>query len=124
MSNRRAFSVQSKLLAAFVLLTIAGIAVLTGVGYLMARQSLTSSAERQLTSLQRSKAGTVKAMLTSMRNEVLAVSASDSITAAALTMRAAHRVYERLGFVRAPERDWQPMPGIDLLVYRLDLTQP
>ena len=40
------------------------------------------------------------------------------------SMRAAHRVYERLGFVRAPERDWQPMPGIDLLVYRLDLTQP
>ena len=38
------------------------------------------------------------------------------------SMRAAHRVYERLGFVRAPERDWQPMPGIDLLVYRLDLT--
>jgi|SRR5688572_3843077 len=91
MSHRRAFSVQSKLLAAFVLLTIAGIAVLTGVGYLAARQSLTSSAERHLTSLQRSKAGTVKAMLTSMRNEVLAVSASDSITAAALTMRAAHR---------------------------------
>jgi len=40
------------------------------------------------------------------------------------SMRAAHRVYERLGFVRAPERDWQPMPGIDLLAYRLDLTEP
>jgi hypothetical protein len=39
-------------------------------------------------------------------------------------MRAAHRVYGRLGFVRVPDRDWQPMPGIDLLVYRLDLTQP
>ena len=91
MSNRRAFSVQSKLLAAFVLLTIAGITVLTGVGYLGARQSLTSSAERQLMGLQRSKAGIVKAMLTSMRNEVLAFSASDAITAAALTMRAAHR---------------------------------
>ena len=38
------------------------------------------------------------------------------------SMRAAHRVYERLGFVRAPERDWQPMPGIELLAYRLDLT--
>ena len=91
MSNRRAFSVQSKLLAAFVLLTIAGITVLTGVGYFGARQSLTSSAERQLMGLQRSKAGIVKAMLTSMRNEVLAFSASDAITAAALTMRAAHR---------------------------------
>ena len=34
MSHRRAFSVQSKLLAAFVLLTIAAIIVMTGVGYL------------------------------------------------------------------------------------------
>lgn len=32
-------------------------------------------------------------------------------------MHAAHRLYERLGFTRLPERDWCPMPGIDLLVY-------
>jgi ribosomal protein S18 acetylase RimI-like enzyme len=32
-------------------------------------------------------------------------------------MRAAHRIYERLGFARAPERDWTPVPGVDLLVY-------
>ena len=32
-------------------------------------------------------------------------------------MHAAHRLYERLGFTRLPERDWSPMPGIDLLVY-------
>lgn len=48
------------------------------------------------------------------------------LTAIALStqpsMRAAHRVYERLGFERVPERDWQPMPGIELLAYRLDLT--
>jgi GNAT superfamily N-acetyltransferase len=36
-------------------------------------------------------------------------------------MTAAHRLYERLGFSRLPERDWSPMPGIDLLVYSLDL---
>ena len=24
---------------------------------------------------------------------------------------AAHRLYERLGFVRTPERDWSPLPG-------------
>ena len=35
-------------------------------------------------------------------------------------MTAAQRLYERLGFVRLPERDWQPVPGIDLLVYALD----
>ncbi|MFE1439244.1 GNAT family N-acetyltransferase [Streptomyces sp. NPDC058739] len=38
-------------------------------------------------------------------------------------MRAAHRIYERLGFVRAPGRDWQPLPGHDftLLTYQLTL---
>jgi ribosomal protein S18 acetylase RimI-like enzyme len=37
-------------------------------------------------------------------------------------MRAAHRLYERAGFVRDPERDWQPVPGVRLLAYRLRLA--
>jgi ribosomal protein S18 acetylase RimI-like enzyme len=36
-------------------------------------------------------------------------------------MTTAHRLYERLGFIRLPERDWSPLPGIDLLVYARDL---
>ena len=32
-------------------------------------------------------------------------------------MRAAHRIYERLGFRRVPGRDWSPVPGIDLLTF-------
>jgi ribosomal protein S18 acetylase RimI-like enzyme len=40
------------------------------------------------------------------------------------TMRAAHRIYERAGFVREPGRDWSPMPGVDLITYRLDLGTP
>jgi ribosomal protein S18 acetylase RimI-like enzyme len=32
-------------------------------------------------------------------------------------MTSAHRLYERLGFTRLPDRDWSPMPGVDLLVY-------
>ena len=36
-------------------------------------------------------------------------------------MTAAQRLYERLGFVRLPERDWKPVPDIDLLVYARDL---
>jgi ribosomal protein S18 acetylase RimI-like enzyme len=36
-------------------------------------------------------------------------------------MTAAHRLYERLGFRRLPERDWSPRPGIDLQVYALEL---
>jgi ribosomal protein S18 acetylase RimI-like enzyme len=33
----------------------------------------------------------------------------------------AHRLYERLGFRRAPERDWAPRRGIDLIGFQLDL---
>ena len=36
-------------------------------------------------------------------------------------MTAAQRLYERLGFGRLPERDWAPVPGVDLLVYARDL---
>jgi ribosomal protein S18 acetylase RimI-like enzyme len=36
-------------------------------------------------------------------------------------MRAAHRVYERLGFRRAPERDWSPVEGVQLLAFAREL---
>ena len=37
-------------------------------------------------------------------------------------MHAAHRLYERHGFVRAPHRDWSPVPNVDLVAYHLDLA--
>ena len=36
-------------------------------------------------------------------------------------MAGAHRLYDRLGFTRLPERDWSPMAGVHLLVYAVDL---
>jgi GNAT superfamily N-acetyltransferase len=30
-------------------------------------------------------------------------------------MSTAHRLYQRLGFVRVPERDWTPRPGVRLI---------
>jgi ribosomal protein S18 acetylase RimI-like enzyme len=36
----------------------------------------------------------------------------------------ARRLYERLGFVRTPELDWTPLPGVELLGLRLDLAGP
>lgn len=36
-------------------------------------------------------------------------------------MLGAHRIYDRLGFVRTPERDWYPVPGLPLLTYRVEL---
>jgi GNAT superfamily N-acetyltransferase len=37
-------------------------------------------------------------------------------------MIAAHQLYARLGFVRAPARDWSPVPGVDLLAFELPLA--
>jgi ribosomal protein S18 acetylase RimI-like enzyme len=37
-------------------------------------------------------------------------------------MQAAHRIYERLGFVRAPERDWRPIPGDEFTLITYELT--
>jgi ribosomal protein S18 acetylase RimI-like enzyme len=36
-------------------------------------------------------------------------------------MVAAHGLYARLGFVRRPERDWSPVPGVQLLAFELPL---
>ncbi|MFD7392717.1 GNAT family N-acetyltransferase [Streptomyces sp. NPDC059852] len=38
-------------------------------------------------------------------------------------MHGAHRLYERLGFVRTPERDWNPLPELtDLTLITYELT--
>ena len=37
-------------------------------------------------------------------------------------MTVAHRLYERLGFVRVPERDWSPRVDVSLLAYELPLA--
>jgi ribosomal protein S18 acetylase RimI-like enzyme len=39
-------------------------------------------------------------------------------------MSAAHRIYERAGFARLPERDWSPLEGVELIAYRLELGAP
>lgn len=36
----------------------------------------------------------------------------------------AQRLYERLGFRRTPALDWSPVPGVDLLAFRLELAGP
>jgi hypothetical protein len=37
-------------------------------------------------------------------------------------MTAAHRLYAALGFVRAPELDWRPIPQVELLGFRFPLV--
>jgi|SRR6478736_5299322 len=44
----------------------------------------------------------------------------DGIVCSSLAeMTSAHRIYERLGFSRAPERDWSPTAGVELLAFSL-----
>jgi GNAT superfamily N-acetyltransferase len=38
-------------------------------------------------------------------------------------MHGAHRIYQRLGFERVPDRDWLPFPGLLLYAFRLPLDQ-
>lgn len=43
------------------------------------------------------------------------------VMSSAVYMTTAHRLYERLGFTRLPDRDWSPIPGVDLYAFTLDL---
>jgi len=43
------------------------------------------------------------------------------VVSSANDMTTAHRLYERLGFARAPARDWRPVPDVQLRVYELAL---
>lgn len=38
-------------------------------------------------------------------------------------MRSAHRIYEDVGFTRAPDLDWSPTETVRLIAYRLDLDR-
>ncbi|MGB3187382.1 MAG: GNAT family N-acetyltransferase [Ornithinimicrobium sp.] len=67
-----------------------------GVGELLVRECIERAHEEQLTAL--------------------------TISTAA-SMRAAHRLYERLGFTRVPDKDWSPVRDVCLLAYRLDLQR-
>jgi hypothetical protein len=91
----RSLSVQSKLIAAFVLLTLVTIGVVSGIGYVSARESLRAASERELMGQQRSKTAMVRNILTSARNEVLSLSASSTTTNAARELLAAYRQLAR-----------------------------
>lgn len=47
--------------------------------------------------------------------------ASQVVICSSTAMPAAHRLYERLGFQRLPDRDWSPGEGTQLIAFRLPL---
>jgi ribosomal protein S18 acetylase RimI-like enzyme len=50
-----------------------------------------------------------------------ALGARRVVICSATSMQAAHHLYRRRGFVRRPDLDWSPVPGVDLLAFSLDL---
>lgn len=63
---------------------------------------------------------------TALMRACLDTAAEDGCTRVLLStepeMAAAHRLYDRLGFVRTPALDWCPRPGLRLLAYTLELA--
>jgi ribosomal protein S18 acetylase RimI-like enzyme len=60
-------------------------------------------------------------LVTTCLDRARAAGKSRMVLSTGTRMTAAQRLYERLGFTRLPERDWSPVPGIDLLVYSREL---
>ena len=70
--------------------------------------------------------GVGAALVQACVDRALAEQRSALVLCTEVKMTAAQRLYDRLGFVRDPERDWTPVPNINLLGYVLDLrsTRP
>lgn len=66
-------SVRSKLIVAFVLLTLLSVGVVSWIGYVSARQSLRAAAERELMGMQRSRAAMIRNILVTARSESLSL---------------------------------------------------
>jgi len=68
--------------------------------------------------------GTGEALVRACIDRARATECTGIVLSTQPTMHTAHRIYERLGFTRAPERDWNPIPEhpeFTLLTYELTL---
>ena len=61
--------------------------------------------------------GVAEAMVAACEDYAVATGVVRMIICVIADNTRAHRLYERLGFVRAPERDWTPVPGVDLWAF-------
>lgn len=68
-------------------------------------------------SAQAQGAGVGQALVEACVERARAAGAQGMVLCTVSSMHAAQRLYERLGFVRDPERDWEPAPGVLLLAY-------
>jgi ribosomal protein S18 acetylase RimI-like enzyme len=67
--------------------------------------------------------GVGRALVTQVVDGFRADGAPSIVLCSMTTMTSAHRLYERLGFQREPALDWSPVPGVELVAFRLDLQE-
>jgi ribosomal protein S18 acetylase RimI-like enzyme len=67
------------------------------------------------------RAGIGQALLDAVIDRAVATAVQHLVLSTQPDMQAAHRLYERAGFLRLPDRDWSPRPGLTLLAYGLRL---
>lgn len=109
----------------------AGTAVLGGVTYVRGPGPLADLAgpgEAEIRMLAVShearRRGVGEALVRACLDRARAAGSHRVVLSTQTSMRAAHRIYERLGFRRAPHRDWHPLPDrreFVLLAYELEL---
>jgi ribosomal protein S18 acetylase RimI-like enzyme len=65
--------------------------------------------------------GVGTALVSAVLDRARELGASRVVLSSAAGMAAARRLYDRMGFTRLPERDWEPVAGVVLLAYGRDL---
>ncbi|MEU7152465.1 GNAT family N-acetyltransferase [Streptomyces sp. NPDC045456] len=65
--------------------------------------------------------GTGEALVRACMDRARSLGLSRMVLSAMPQIKNAHRMYERIGFTRIPERDWEPVPGIELWAFTCEL---
>ena len=84
-------SIQSKMILLLLAVSLASIAVMSWIGYRTAREALMDSARDRLQGVRVAKTSTLKAMLESLRDQVVSISDSKAVIEGMRAFRAAHR---------------------------------
>lgn len=61
--------------------------------------------------------GVGDALVRAVIDQARAIGVERVVLSSSEKMAAAHRLYKRLGFTRLPDRDWAPLPGVNLMAY-------
>lgn len=120
--------VGSRMLDAEVLVAVDGERLLGGVTLVPPGSpvaEIAGSCEAEIRSLAVAPAGRMRGIGTALASACIvrarAIGAERIVLCSRQNMKAAHRIYERLGFERAPQLDWSPLPGLLLWSYVLGL---